>query len=147
MISLYYTQLWHQHYSYIVYLHRRKIRLIEGNAKCRHLKKLTCKVTLRQLFICLRLRTPYPPLTHCIGKQFTLNGGEGEELNQREGWRSNSSQSWVENTNMTECISTLKKNYGTHVLKLDIAPKTYPLGQHLFYFCLQQHVLPSQSMR
>jgi hypothetical protein len=30
---------------------RRKIRLIEGNAKCRHLKQLTCKVTLRQMFI------------------------------------------------------------------------------------------------
>ena len=30
---------------------RRKIRLIEGNAKCRHLKKLTCKETLRQKFI------------------------------------------------------------------------------------------------
>ncbi len=28
--------------------------------------------------------------------------------------------------------TTLKKNYGTHVIKLDIAPKTYPLGQHLF---------------
>ncbi len=27
---------------------------------------------------------------------------------------------------------TLKKNYGTHVIKLDIALKTYPLGQHLF---------------
>jgi hypothetical protein len=26
----------------------------------------------------------------------------------------------------------LKKNYGTHVIRLDIAPKTYPLGQHLF---------------
>jgi hypothetical protein len=26
----------------------------------------------------------------------------------------------------------LKKNFGTHVIKLDIAPKTYPLGQHLF---------------
>ncbi len=25
-----------------------------------------------------------------------------------------------------------QKNYGTHVIKLDIAPKTYPLGQHLF---------------
>jgi hypothetical protein len=31
-----------------------KIRLIEGNAKCRHLKKLICKGTLRQVFICLR---------------------------------------------------------------------------------------------
>jgi hypothetical protein len=28
--------------------------------------------------------------------------------------------------------TTLKKNYGTRVIKLDIAPKTYPLGQHLF---------------
>ncbi len=28
----------------------RKIRLIEGNAKCRHLKKLTFKGTLRQVF-------------------------------------------------------------------------------------------------
>ncbi len=34
---------------------------IEGNEKCRHLKKLTCKETLRQVFICLRPRTPYPP--------------------------------------------------------------------------------------
>ncbi len=43
-------------------LSRRKIRLIEGNAKCRHLKKLTCKGTLRQLIIiCLRPRTPNPP--------------------------------------------------------------------------------------
>ncbi len=29
----------------------RKIKLIEGNAKCRHLKKLTCEGTLRQVFI------------------------------------------------------------------------------------------------
>jgi hypothetical protein len=39
---------------------RRKIRHVEGNAKCCHLKKLT-KGTLRQVFICLRPRTPYPP--------------------------------------------------------------------------------------
>jgi hypothetical protein len=47
---------------------RGKIRLIEGNAKCRHLKKLAFKGTLRQVFVCLRPRTqyPYPPLTHCI---------------------------------------------------------------------------------
>ncbi len=30
---------------------RRKIRLIEVNAKCCHLKKLTCKGTFRHLFI------------------------------------------------------------------------------------------------
>ncbi len=35
-----------------------QIRLIEGNAKCRHLKTLTSKGTLRHVFICLRLRTP-----------------------------------------------------------------------------------------
>jgi hypothetical protein len=29
---------------------RRKIRLIENNAKCRHRKKLACKGTLRQVF-------------------------------------------------------------------------------------------------
>jgi hypothetical protein len=33
--------------------HRRKIRLKESNAKCRHIKKFTCKGTLRQVFICL----------------------------------------------------------------------------------------------
>jgi hypothetical protein len=37
---------------------RRKIRFIEGNRKCRHLKKLTSNGTLRQVFICLRPRTP-----------------------------------------------------------------------------------------
>ncbi len=30
---------------------RRKIRLMEGNAKCRHLKKLTCNGTLLQVFV------------------------------------------------------------------------------------------------
>jgi len=43
---------------------RRKIRFIEGNAKCRHLKKFAYTGTLRQVFICLRPRTPYrSPLT------------------------------------------------------------------------------------
>ncbi len=46
--------------SHILTPPRRKIRLIEGNAKCRHLKKFICKGTLRQVFICLRLRTPPP---------------------------------------------------------------------------------------
>jgi hypothetical protein len=38
----------------------RKIRLIESIAKCRYLKTLTSKETLRQVFICLR--TPPPTL-------------------------------------------------------------------------------------
>ncbi len=73
-------------------VYRRKIRLIEGNAKCRYLKKFTCKGTLRQVFICLRPRTPYPPYTQytCIlYVQYTYSHGEGgggvRELNQREG--------------------------------------------------------------
>jgi hypothetical protein len=41
-----------------VVFHHRKIRLIEGKAKC-HLNKSTCYWTLRQVFICLRPRTPY----------------------------------------------------------------------------------------
>jgi hypothetical protein len=39
-------------------LTRRKIRLIESNAKCRYLKKLTCTGTLRQVVICLRPPSP-----------------------------------------------------------------------------------------
>jgi hypothetical protein len=43
------------------------INYIDTKAKCRHLKKLTCKGTLRQVFICLRSSGPYPPpLTQCI---------------------------------------------------------------------------------
>jgi hypothetical protein len=42
-------------------------KLIDSNARCSYLKKFTCKGTLRQVFICLRPRTLYPPpLTHCI---------------------------------------------------------------------------------
>ncbi len=39
---------------------RRKIRLMRSNAKYRLLKKITCKGTSRQVFICLRPRIPYP---------------------------------------------------------------------------------------
>jgi len=57
-------------------------RLIEGIAKCPHLKKLTCKGTLRQVFICLRPRTPYPSppytLSTCI--QYHYSHREGGEV-------------------------------------------------------------------
>ncbi len=48
-------------FLYLITISRRKIRLTEGNAKCRHLKKLTCKGTLLQVFICQRPRTLFPP--------------------------------------------------------------------------------------
>ncbi len=85
----------------------RKIRLIESNAKSCHLKKLTCKGTLGQVFICRRPRTPYPPpppytLYTCIQYTYSyMEGGKGRELYHREGEMGNSSQSCVKNTNMT----------------------------------------------
>jgi hypothetical protein len=85
---------------------RRKMRLIEDNAKFPHLKKFTCTGTLRQVFICLRLRIPYPPppFTHCIRVYRILihtgKGGGRFESERRK--RGNSSQSWVESTNITD---------------------------------------------
>jgi hypothetical protein len=40
---------------------------IDTKAKCRHLKKLTRKGTLLQVFICL-----IPPVTHCTHYTFAL---------------------------------------------------------------------------
>jgi hypothetical protein len=53
---------------------------IDTKAKCRHLKKLTCKGTLRQVFICLITPPPHPPVTHCIRTcTYThREGGRGE---------------------------------------------------------------------
>ncbi len=87
--------------------YRRKISCIEGNAKCCHL--ITCKWTLRQLFICLRPRTLYPPdklytciqythnpLTHYVCVYCILNHtGRGGDFNLSRTLRGNSSQSWV----------------------------------------------------
>jgi hypothetical protein len=54
-------------------MYRRKVRLTECNEKCRYLKKLTYKGTLRQVFYLSEVpsppMTPYTPpaptLTHC----------------------------------------------------------------------------------
>jgi hypothetical protein len=43
---------------------RRKLRLIEGNAKCPHLKKIGLKRD--RVYICLWPRTPYPPPLHTV---------------------------------------------------------------------------------
>ncbi len=94
---------------------RRKLRLIEGDAKGKKSlsKKLTCDGTLRYVFFCLKPRTPCPtPFTlyhPCI--QYTYShrvGGRGESRTREKGrCMDNSSQSWVENTNMTDCNSSL----------------------------------------
>jgi hypothetical protein len=61
---------------------RRKIRRIEGNAKCRNLKRLTCKGTLRPGVCLSEAQNPIlPPLTHCICVQYTVllsTQGKGE---------------------------------------------------------------------
>jgi hypothetical protein len=66
---------------------RRKILLRESSANCRYLKKLTCKGTLRRLFICLRPPPlPWPPPLHtvymCI--QYTYSHMEGGELTREK---------------------------------------------------------------
>jgi hypothetical protein len=56
---------------------RRKIRLIESNAKCRRLKKLTCKGTLRKVFICLR---PLPFLGFCLRWSSNFVGSQSGQI-------------------------------------------------------------------
>jgi hypothetical protein len=80
---------------------RGLIKYIDTKAKWRHLKKLTYKGTLRQLFICLGPRNSYPPYTLYVYTVYLFIQGRGGELNQREEERGNRSQSWVENTIMT----------------------------------------------
>jgi hypothetical protein len=90
--------------------YRRKIRIIEGNAKCRHLKNWPVKG------LCGRCLSVWGPERNTLHPLHTVRvcstyshreGGRGGELNQRTGERRNSSQSWVENTNMTDCMSSL----------------------------------------
>ncbi len=56
-------------------------------------------------------KNPIPLPLHTVNEYtvylFTQGRGEGGEVNQREGYWGNSSQTRVENTNMTECISSL----------------------------------------
>jgi len=68
---------------------RRKIRLIEGNAKNCPIKGLCRRFYLSEA------KNPIPPplYTLCTVYLFTPGRGEGEEVNQREGERGNSSQS------------------------------------------------------
>jgi hypothetical protein len=74
--------------------HRRKIRLIEGKTKWRHLKNYPVKELVAGVYLS-EAQNPYPlPLTHYILVYSILIHTGGGELNQREGERNNSSQSW-----------------------------------------------------
>ncbi len=65
--------------NFAVIIPRSRIRRIEGNAKCRHLKKLIGTGTLRQIFIFLRTKPHTPPLTLCtrVYVKYTYTGKEG----------------------------------------------------------------------
>jgi hypothetical protein len=79
--SVYVHTLSAHHYNYDrTYTCRRKIRLIEGSAICRHLKNLPVKGLCGRCYICLRLRTPYLVLYILI---YTEKGVG--EFNQIEG--------------------------------------------------------------
>ncbi len=67
-------------------LQRRKIRVIEGNAKCRHPKKLVCKGTLRPVFICLRPRTPKDPPPYTLYITFIRYTYSHREGGREESW-------------------------------------------------------------
>ncbi len=67
-------------------------------------------VKLMQNMVSSRSQHPPPPPSHTLSVYIVFDtgkGGGGGELNQREGQMGNSSQSWVENTNMSDCISSL----------------------------------------
>jgi hypothetical protein len=64
--------------------HRRKIRLKEGNGKCRHLKKLTCKRNFAAGIYLSEAQNPPHTLYTCI--QYTYSpkeGGKGRVEPQR----------------------------------------------------------------
>jgi hypothetical protein len=56
---------------------RRKIRLIESNAKCRYPKKMSCKGTLQQVFYLSE--TPSPPLDRVVSKVHPFNYNQNYE--------------------------------------------------------------------
>ncbi len=80
---------------------RRKIRLIESNAKWRYLTTFTCKRTLRQVFYLsetpplLWPHIPRPPLhtVYVYTVYLFTHGMGGGRANQREGERGNITQS------------------------------------------------------
>jgi hypothetical protein len=116
------------HIQFPVLSQRRRTRLIESNAKCRHLRKLTCKGTLQQVFICLRPRTPYLPprpytLYTCIHTEsYSLihqrkGGREGGELNLVKPERRREGQQFTKlgrKYQLTDCISSVQNLINTY---------------------------------
>jgi hypothetical protein len=77
-------------------------------------KKLTCKGTLRQVFICLKLRNPYPPLhtvyVYTVYPLQTKKGGRGWRVKpQRRGEDGNS---WFEYTDISIYLSIYSTQLG-----------------------------------
>jgi hypothetical protein len=53
------------------------VERLESNAKCSHLKKLTCEGTLLQVFFCMR---PPPYLGFCLGWSSNFVGSESGQI-------------------------------------------------------------------
>ncbi len=83
---------------------------INTKPKCLHLKKITRKGTLRQVFNCLRphpfLWPPYPPHTVFVYSVYLFTQGRGRGA--RLEWQQFTKLGRLENTNMTDCISSLE---------------------------------------
>jgi hypothetical protein len=86
----------------------RKIRLIEDNAKCRHLKIWPVKGLWGRCLSVWGQEPHTPPFKHCYVYTvylFTQGGGRGRvEPERRRDGPHHSSQSLVENTNMTDYV-------------------------------------------
>ncbi len=92
---------------------RRKTRLIESNTKCRYLTNLPVQGLCGRLFYLSEAPSPpdhitpdLPPYTlySCIQYTYSHREGGRGRANQKEGYRGTKP---VENTNMTDCISSL----------------------------------------
>jgi hypothetical protein len=88
----------------------RKIRIIEGNAKCLHLKKSTCEGTFATgvyLFKALHTVYVYTRTVRILNTYSHREWGGGERVEPERRLEGQQFTKVVENTNMTDCISGL----------------------------------------